>query len=315
MSGNLFRGRFAPSPTGALHLGNLRTALLAWLFARVPSSTFVLRLDDLDVPRTRPGCAEAMFSDLHWLGLDWDEGPDIGGPYGPYAQSERSQIYRDHLERLRDANAVYPCYCSRRDIALAASAPHGTHHGSPYPGTCRDEDGRARQHSRHPERPPSYRFRVERQIVEVHDGVHGIFRQELVGPADDFIVWRSGGTAAYQLAAVVDDALMQIGEVVRGDDLLQSTVLQVLLYRALDYRLPAFSHVPLWLDQNGARLAKRIGSTGLQPLRASGEDPKNVVGMLAASCGLVPKEACCSATELVSRLSRRQLREVHSVRA
>ncbi len=219
MSGDSHRGRFAPSPTGPLHLGNLRTALLAWLFARAAEAAFVIRMDDLDGPRTRPGCCEAILSDLRWLGLDWDEGPDTGGPYAPYVQSQRRDLYLEHFDRLLASGAVYPCYCSRKDIAQAASAPQGPRSGEGYPGTCRDPDERARQQARHGARPPSYRFRVESQSIEVMDGVLGLVRHQLTGPADDFVIWRSEGAAAYQLATVVDDSTMQMGEVVRGDDL------------------------------------------------------------------------------------------------
>ena len=313
MIGRTRRGRFAPSPTGPLHLGNLRTALIAWLFARTSSQPFILRIDDLDRARARAGCTEQIIADLRWLGLDWDEGPDVGGPYGPYIESDRGNLYREHLDRLLSLDAVYPCYCSREDIAQAASAPHAPHRDNVYPGTCRDIERRERQRARHPERQAAYRFRLVQESIEVRDQIQGRQRQRLTGPSDDFVVWRSDGTAAYQLAVVVDDALMHIGEVVRGDDLLDSTPLQIALYGAFGYRPPTFAHVPLWFGDNGERLAKRVHSAGLQSLRSSGARPRDVVGMMAASCGLVEIGTRCTAAELLSRVTPRQLREVRNV--
>jgi glutamyl-tRNA synthetase len=295
------RGRFAPSPSGALHLGNLRTALLARLFARHAGATFVLRNEDLDRPRVRPGAAEAMLRDLRWLGLDWDEGPDVGGPFAPYTQSERTHHYVEHLERLQRAGLVYPCYCSRTDIQRAASAPHGPEpDGAQYPGTCRDPERRVQQRRAHPERLPAYRFIAPDETVRVVDRLKGPIEQNLARQVGDFVVWRADGTPAYQLAVVVDDALMRVGEVVRGEDLLDSTPRQVVLYRALGYPVPAFAHVPLLRDEHGARLAKREGPAGLEPLRQQGWRPEDVVGMLAASCGLVAPGTACTPAELVT---------------
>jgi glutamyl-tRNA synthetase len=295
-----------------MHLGNLRTALIAWLFARTSSQPFILRIDDLDGARTRPGCTDQIVEDLRWLGLDWDEGPDIGGPFGPYVESERGDLYREHLDRLLSMGAVYPCYCSRKDIVQAASAPHAPHRDNVYPGTCRNAERRERQHARHSGRQAAYRFRLTQESIEVLDQIRGRRRQQLTGPGDDFVVWRSDGTAAYQLAVVVDDALMHVGEVVRGEDLLDSTPLQIVLYRAFGYRPPTFAHVPLWFGDNGERLAKRAHSAGLQVLRESGADPRDVVGMMAASCGLAEVGTRCTAAELLSRVTPRQLREVRN---
>lgn len=294
------RGRFAPSPSGPLHLGNLRTALLAWLFARSASASFVLRIEDLDRPRVRPGASAAMLDDLRWLGLDWDEGPDKGGPHAPYTQSERMQHYVEHLRRLEQDGLVYPCYCSRADLTRAPSAPQeGDAPQPPYPGTCRDANSRHAKQRAHPDRRPSYRFMAPRESIQFVDRVAGQVSQDLAREVGDFVVWRADGVPAYQLAVVVDDALMRIGEAVRGADLLDSTPRQIALYRALGYPIPAFAHVPLLRDVYGARLAKREGAAGLAPLRAVGVDAAEVVGDLAASCGMVPTGTRCRAVDLL----------------
>ena len=294
------RGRYAPSPTGPLHLGNLRTALLAWLFARKAGATFILRNEDLDRPRVRAGAAAAMCEDLRWLGLDWDEGPDIGGPYAPYDQSARYQQYREHLRLLLEADMVYPCYCSRSDVARAASAPHGLEPPAlRYPGTCADLERREALRLAHPERQPSYRFRVPATVLCVEDWLAGAYCQHLQDEVGDFVIWRADDIPAYHFAVVVDDALMRVGEVVRGEDLLASTPRQVALFHAFGYPAPSFAHVPLLRDRQGMRLAKREGSQGLDPLRAKGLRPEDVVGLLAASCGLAPYGANCTLAELL----------------
>ncbi|MGH2494364.1 MAG: tRNA glutamyl-Q(34) synthetase GluQRS [Ktedonobacteraceae bacterium] len=300
---DVVRGRYAPSPTGDLHLGNLRTALLAWLFARCAGGQFVLRVEDLDRPRARQGATQRMLDDLRWLGIDWDEGPDVGGPYAPYIQSERQSIYTACLQRLQDAGLIYPCYCSRAEIARAASAPHEDE-GPRYPGTCRNlsEDQR-RQHEATGRRP-SLRFRVDDElIVSFHDLLAGQQQQHVHNAIGDCIVRRADGIFAYQFAVVVDDALMHINQVVRGADLLASTARQILLYGALNFPVPTFAHVPLMLDGEGKRLSKRTQSEGLEPLRAAGATPAQVVGQLAADCGLVEQGTMVSAIELEQQYS------------
>src|SRR6266849_6749322 len=221
------RGRYAPSPTGDLHLGNLRTALLAWLYARCADGQFVLRVEDLDRPRVRPGATERMLSDLRWLGLDWDEGPDLGGPYAPYTQSERQTIYTDHLQRLQNAGLIYPCYCSRAEIARAASAPNEDE-GPRYPGTCRNLSEAQRKRHEATGRRPSLRFRVDdSRVVTFTDLLIGQQQQHVQNAIGDFIVRRADGIFAYQFAVVVDDALMHINQVARGADLLASTARQI----------------------------------------------------------------------------------------
>jgi glutamyl-tRNA synthetase len=293
------RGRYAPSPTGPLHLGNARTALLAWLAARASGGSYIMRVEDLDGPRVRPGMEARILDELRWLGLDWDEGPDVGGPVGPYRQSERLDRYAAALERLRAAGAVYPCDCSRAEIAGAAQAPHGPGDEGPrYPGTCRALAPGAAG-ARAARRPPAWRLRVPEGEVAFDDGVHGPQRRDVAAETGDFVVARADGIPAYQLAVVVDDAAMGVEEVVRGDDLLGSTARQLLLYRALGLRAPRFAHVPLVNGEDGARLAKRHGALSLGELRERGADPRAVVGLLAASAGLCAAGARVEARALV----------------
>src|SRR5690242_2253104 len=288
MSGQTVRGRYAPSPTGALHLGNLRTALLAWLFVRVASGRFVLRVEDLDLPRTRRGAAQAMLADLRWLGLDWDEGPDVGGLVGPYVQSMRQALYDEAIARLRQKGLIYPCYCTRAELAQIASAPQGDE-GPRYPGICRYLTARERASREASGRRPALRFIAPESPIQFDDRLRGTVSETVAATAGDFIVRRSDGIVSYQLAVVVDDALMGITQVVRGDDLLTSTARQLALYDALGYPRPTeYAHVPLLLDASGARMAKRAASAGLAALRERGTTPAQVLGMLAASCGLWP---------------------------
>lgn len=297
------RGRFAPSPTGGLHVGNARTALLAWLQARAAGGAFVMRVEDLDFGRVRPGMMEAQLDELRWLGLDWDEGPDAGGPHAPYVQSARLALYEDALRTLAARGAIFECTCSRRDIAAAASAPHAGDEGPRYPGTCRERPvppGVASPLA-HGRSMFALRMRVEPGDVCFGDLLQGwcCFR-----PADetgDFVVRRKDGAPAYQLAVVVDDAAMEITHVVRGADLLSSTARQLLVYRALGLAEPAFLHVPLMLGDDGERLAKRHGAVSLGELRARGVRPERVAGWLAATCGLAGDGEEVSARDLVAR--------------
>lgn len=317
----LIRGRYAPSPTGALHLGNLRTALLAWLFARCDAGGFVLRIEDLDRPRVHAGASEELLADLRWLGLDWDEGPDVGGPYAPYTQSARAAHYEISLQRLHEAGLVYPCYCSRADIARIASAPHGNE-GPRYPGTCRRLSRAQRQRLEAAGRRPCLRLRVpDERVIIFDDLLAGRCSQQVQQTVGDVILRRADGIVAYQFAVVVDDGLMHITQVVRGRDLLASTARQILLFEALGFPVPTFAHVPLALDSAGRRLAKRERSAGLEPLRASGVTPEQVVGQLAASCGLVAAGEAISAEQLVRRyqgsgcgIMRTMLTETHLTR-
>jgi glutamyl-tRNA synthetase len=298
-----YRGRFAPSPTGPLHLGNARTALLAWLDARAAGGAFLLRVEDLDPPRVRAGMEARQLAELRWLGLDWDEGPDVGGPAGPYRQSERGAGYAAALARLRAAGLAFPCACSRAEIAAASSAPHGpADEGPRYPGTCRalppGEAGR-----RAAGRPPAWRLRVEPGAVSFEDRVHGPCAFDVATATGDFVVVRGDGVASYQLACALDDAAMNVTDVVRGDDLLPSTARQLLVGRALGLAMPRYAHVPLVAGEDGARLAKRHGAVSLGELRERGADPRAVVGLLAASAGLCEPGARRWPRELVEGFS------------
>jgi glutamyl-tRNA synthetase len=279
------RGRYAPSPTGYLHLGNARTALVAWLRARAAKGAFVMRVEDLDSARSRPEYAAANLEELRWLGLDWDEGPDVGGPHAPYAQSERHAVYEAALAKLRPH--LFACYLSRKDLQDLASAPHGS--APRYGARERALNARLAPQKQAEGKTPSLRFRVEAGDVAFTDVVHGPQRADV----GDVVVRRADGEWAYQLAVVADDLAMRITEVVRGDDLLPSTAAQVLLYRALGAEPPAFLHVPLLLDAAGERLAKRKGSLTLSALRGAGVRPERVVGLLAHTLGLLesPREA------------------------
>jgi len=293
------RGRFAPTPTGAMHLGNARTALLAWLSARSRGGAVVMRVEDADRPRARAGMEERILAELRWLGLDWDEGPDVGGARGPYRQSERLPRYRAALERLAAAGLAYPCFCSRAEVAAASQAPHGPGDDGPrYPGTCRDL-GEQERAARGAIRKPAWRLRVAGGEELFDDLVRGAQRTDVAAEVGDFVVMRADGVPAYQLAVVVDDAEMAIDEVVRGDDLLPSTARQLLLYRALGARPPAFAHVPLVVGPDGERLAKRHGALSVGELRERGADPRAVVGLLAALSGLSPPGARLAPRELL----------------
>jgi len=276
-------GRLAPSPTGGLHLGHARTFLIAWLAARTAGGRVVLRMEDLDASRVRPGAAAGAIADLRWLGLDWDEGPDVGGPAGPYEQAGRISAYEAALDRLKQSDAVYPCTCSRADIERALAAPHADDEGPFYPGTCSARtaaDAKALG-----DRPFAWRFRVPPAPVAWDDLIRGRVQRDPSRLGGDFVVGRSIGAPAYQMAVVHDDATMGVTQVIRGDDLVPSTPRQILLYRALGWKPPAFGHVPLAVGPDGRRLAKRDDSIKLATLRAEGIDPRLLVGWLAQACG------------------------------
>lgn len=269
---NPYRGRLAPSPTGLLHLGHARTFWIAYHRARAAGGKLVLRDEDLDYQRCKPEFVEAMYEDLRWLGLDWDEGPDVGGPFAPYSQSQRRNIYLECWRRLRDGGFIYPCSCSRKDLERALQAPHEDDDEIPYPGTCREKISTAREW----QSPAgiSWRFRVpDEEEITFHDLYFG--PQQFVAGRDfsDFLVWRRDDIPAYQLAVVADDEAMRISEVVRGADLLKSTARQLLLIRALGYSPPGYFHCPLLRDENNQRLAKRHDALSLRVLRSQGTDP------------------------------------------
>ena len=281
------RGRLAPSPTGALHLGNARTFMVAWLRARAGGGQLLLRMEDLDHPKNKPGAAVAALADLRWLGFDWDEGPDVGGPHAPYTQTERKSRYAAALATLHAAGLAYPCVCTRRDVEGGLSAPHAEEclH---YPGTCRDRfpDYAAAYAALPPGRLPAWRFRtMPGAVVRFDDIFAGGVAQDVAKASGDFVLARDPQGAGYMLAVVVDDAAMGVTEVVRGDDLLPATPRQLLLYRALGLTPPAFLHVPLVVSEDGRRLAKRHGDTRISALREAGVRAEQIVGLLAWWCG------------------------------
>jgi len=281
-------GRLAPSPTGAQHVGNARTYLIAWLSARARGGRVRLRLEDIDSPRIKAGAAEQALGDLRWLGLDWDGEPLV--------QTRRLPIYESALRRLQERDLVYPCTCTRTDIERAASAPHADHEGPDYPGTCAGR--RAADAAGLGDQPVAWRFRVGAApgFVDRYRGPTAIDLRQAGG---DFVVWKSAGTPAYQLAVVMDDAAQGVTEVVRGDDLVPSTPRQLLLYGALGLTPPEFAHVPLVVGPDGRRLAKRHGDTRLAALRGAGVRPEVLLGLLAWSCGWLERPEPVSARDLL----------------
>lgn len=293
------RGRFAPTPSGPLHLGNARTALLAWLQMRAVGGEFILRIEDIDRDRSRSNITAALLDDLRWLGIDWDEGPDVGGPHQPYLQSERLALYQAAYRELEQNGRLYPCYCSRADLAAVASAPHGLSSEGPiYPGTCRaltavERADRARR------KTPAMRFRLPDVDVAFDDGFLGPQHFPATS-GGDFIVKRADDIFSYQLAVVVDDATMRITDVLRGADLLDSTPRQRLLADALSLPVPQFAHVPLLVGPDGRRLAKRHGAYSIAALRQQGVSAEQVIGWLACGCGMIDRSDAISAKDLVA---------------
>ncbi|MGB1017133.1 MAG: tRNA glutamyl-Q(34) synthetase GluQRS, partial [Nannocystaceae bacterium] len=267
------RGRYAPSPTGRLHLGNARTALLSWLDIRLCRGTYVMRIEDVDTQRSKPEFETRLLGDLRWLGLDWDEGPDVGGPYGPYRQSECGPRYQRELAKL----ATFACSCTRKELA---GFPRG--HGGEviYPGTCR-------QGPVEPTRACAIRWQPPTGQVGFCDRLAGTVIEDVAQEVGDVLLRRRDGDWAYQFAVVVDDAAMGITDVMRGADLLASTARQIHLARALGYPEPRHAHVPLIFGKDGQKLSKRHGAPDLSALRERGVDPKLVVAALARSVGLI----------------------------
>ena len=301
------RGRYAPTPSGRLHLGNLYAALLAWLQIRSAGGTFLLRMEDIDKPRSRPEWAELILTDLRWFGLDWDEGPDVGGPSAPYAQSERLERYEAALTKLRQDGRLYPCYCSRAELLSVASAPHGlASEGPAYPGTCRAlTDAERAEKAR--AKSPALRFRVPSdRAVAFDDGVYGRVVYP-PGAGGDFVVRRADGIFAYQLAVVADDADMGVTHVLRGADLLDSTPRQLWLYEALGRTPPSFAHVPLLCDDTGERLSKRQKSLAAAALREGGMPAEALVGALAWSAGLIDRPEPLRPVDLIDAFSLTKL--------
>jgi glutamyl-tRNA synthetase len=304
-------GRFAPSPTGDLHLGNARTALLAWARARREGQRFVMRVEDIDGPRTVPHAVEGNLAELRWLGLEWDEGPDVGGPHAPYRQSERATHYQAALEALAATCDLFPCYLSRRDLRDVASAPHGPT-GPVYGAAERAENERVRRERAAAGAAFSLRLAppsgatvgapagTPAGTLALDDELHGRVTFDTERDVGAIVVRRADGLWAYALAVVVDDAAMGVSEVVRGDDLLAASGAQLALQRALGLPTPRYLHVPLLLDAAGERMAKRRGDHTLRALRAAGVDPARLRGALLASAGLLGEPRPVSVDEAVA---------------
>ena len=308
-------GRLAPSPTGALHLGNVRTFMVAWLRARSQGGKVVFRMEDLDHPKDKPGAAAAAVEDLKWLGFDWDE---------EYTQSERKPIYRDALNYLRGQGMrpigaisplVYPCVCTRKDVESAQSAPHAGEQLH-YPGTCRGRFASWAEAFTFKGAAPCWRFAVpEGAHVKFHDAFAGDYEQDVAATLGDFPLARDEGGAGYTLACTVDDLLMGVTEVVRGDDLLAATPAQILLAQALRnwkptelvpcslFPVPCYLHLPLVVGPDGKRLAKRHGDTRVATFRERGWTPERLLGLLAASCGWAAPGECVTLRDLLPRFT------------
>lgn len=290
MQEGIIKGRFAPSPTGRMHLGNVFSALLSWLSAKSQGGTWLLRIEDIDPQRSKQEYAELIMDDLHWLGLDWDE--------GPYYQSERGDIYEHYLKQLTDNGLTYPCYCTRADI-LATQAPHESDGRVVYKGTCRNLAPGVKTG------PAAIRMKVPSEgkgILSFTDGHYGMQTIDLTTHCGDFIVRRKDGAWAYQLAVVVDDALMGINEVVRGCDLLLSSPQQIYLAQQLGFAPPHFTHLPLLCNKQGQRLSKRDQSLDMAALRTS-NTLEEIIGMLAHAAGLQQSNEPITAQELIGEFS------------
>lgn len=300
------RGRFAPTPSGDMHLGNAKIALLSWLQMRAAGGVFVLRIEDIDIQRSKPEIAERIIADLHWLGLDWDEGPGAANLHAPYWQSQRTALYEEALARLEQDGRLYPCFCSRAELLAVAGAPHGlSSEGAPYSGKCRHLSEADRM-SKAKAKSPSLRFPLGQEATIFVDGIAGP-QHFPPGSGGDFVVRRADGLFSYQLAVTIDDAAMEITDVLRGDDLLDSTPRQLQLYAALGLTPPAFAHVPLLLGEDGRRLAKRHGDLGISSLRRAGTRPETVIGWLAYISGLINHPEDVKAQELIGHFELNQI--------
>ncbi len=281
------RVRFAPSPTGDLHLGNVRTALYNWLYARHTKGVFILRVEDTDKVRSTDEHCENLLDIMTWLGLDWDEGPRVGGPYEPYKQSERTSIYEEHLERLKAKNLVYPCYCTEEELDLERKRQLGRGHMPKYGGKCKKLTPQEIKEFDAAGKPSVLRFIVPPGAIVVHDEVRG----EVTFPDDqlgDFVLTRSDKSPTYNFTVVVDDSLMKVTHVIRGEDHLSNTPKQILLYNALGYQPPKFAHLSIIKGSDGQKLSKRHGETSVESYKAKGYMPEPFLNYLAL-LGWAPK--------------------------
>lgn len=301
------RGRFAPSPTGYIHLGNVWTAFLAWLQVRQQKGTLILRIEDIDEQRSKSEYTQALLEDLAWLGLDWDEGPGKGGPYGPYIQQERYSLYEKALQELQAKHLLYPCYCSRARLQ-AIGAPHEGEHRL-YDGHCY---GMPEEQRRQMDRKPSWRVHVPHVSVSFTDGSYGPFSDYLPRVCGDFVVRRADGLYAYQLAVAVDDGSMGITHVLRGRDLLSSTAQQIWLMEVMGYTPPSYTHVPMLIDASGNRLSKRQQGITVRSLRDRGVQADAILSALALAGGLVSERRLYHKGELL-RLCNFQTMTTHDI--
>ena len=299
-------GRFAPTPSGFLHLGNARSFLLAWLWARSAGGRMIMRVEDIDLPRCKYEFREQALLDVQWLGLDWDQGPHAGDPVGPFDQSARFELYRRALNQLIESGRAYSCVCSRKDIDEATRAPHGDD-GAIYPGTCRGRFATFAHAAEFAGSPPALRFAFDDAPVSFRDEIQG---QVSVQPRQlgDFVLWRKDGLPSYQLAVACDDSAMGVTQVLRGHDLLLSTARQLALLQALGMQAPShWAHVPLMLASDSRRLAKRDGDLSLKSLRERGVNPERVIGLCAFSAGLIDQLRPTGARELLAGFDLRQV--------
>lgn len=292
-------GRFAPTPSGRIHLGNILCAMLSWLSVRSKQGKYLLRIEDLDAMRCPRSLADQIEEDLQWFGIDWDDGGSAGGEQ--WYQSSRTEIYDRYFEVLKDKGLLYPCFCSRAELHTA-QAPHRSDGTYIYAGTCRNltPEQIAEKSKR---RPPAWRVRVPDRVVSFTDGCQGVYTENLAQDCGDFIIRRSDGVYGYQLAVVVDDGEMGVTEVVRGSDLLNSTPRQMYLYEQLGFPIPQFYHMPLLTAPDGRRLSKRDGDLDLGVLRERFGRPEPIVGMLAKAAGLRPTAQPVALHELIADFS------------
>ncbi len=308
------RVRFAPSPTGFMHVGNARTALFNYLFARHNNGTFVLRIEDTDVERHSEEAVNVIYEALKWMGINWDEGPDVGGPYGPYRQSERLPIYREFIEKLKEKGLVYECYCTPEE--LDAMRKEQLERGEPprYTGKCRHLTEEEKERLRAEGRKPVLRFKVpEDEVIVFEDLVKGRIEINTRQLGGDFVIVRSNGMPVYNFVVVIDDALMKITHVIRGEDHISNTPKQILLYRALGFEVPQFAHLPMILGQDRSKLSKRHGSTSVKEFKEKGYLPEAFVNFLAL-LGWYPKDGkeVLSMEELIERFD---IKDVNSAPA
>lgn len=299
------RGRFAPSPSGRMHLGNIFTALISWLSVKSRGGEWILRIEDLDPNRSKREFASLIEDDLYWLGLEWNEGGlSDTGPFGPYSQSRRGEFYEQALRKLVDTGLTYPCYCTRADI-MASQAPHQSDGRVIYAGTCRP--GPDKEIVQDFKRPHAVRLMVPKEVMSFDDRLFGRQQADIALSCGDFILRRADLEWAYQLAVVVDDAKMGITEVVRGCDLLLSTFQQLYLFRLLGFEAPTYAHLPLICNSDGLRLAKRDTNFNLSQLRTS-RTPQEIVGYLAYKAGIIEKFTPCSPSGLLDLFDWNKLR-------